>query len=156
MIAYRLPVWRTNPAGFGVSGYWPFLTILLTMLFIPPLVGLILIAASTLNLGQLSWGGEQAGIIVMWSPLFSWIVLLGAIPASHFAARAGFSGWGVAVIGGLIVGFLMAFVLDGVSPVSAQETPFVAICVPFALMYWGVVRVMRPTAIGISFWPDAE
>lgn len=152
MIASRFPFWRTNPAGFAVSGVWPVPTGVLAVLFIPLLLGFILhgIVLGFDAIDHTSVFSNVAAILIV-SPIASWIPMLVAVPISGVLARTGYAGWGVAAIGGAIGGFVMGAVMNG-SPAPTDETLFFAgIGILLALIYWGAIRAMHPTAIGVPF-----
>ncbi|MBU2992016.1 hypothetical protein Q4555_15030 [Octadecabacter sp. 1_MG-2023] len=153
MTTSRFPFWRTAPAGVAKAGYWPVLTGTLAILFGAPAIGALvegmLMLASYLGATPPEMIGSMAFLLVV-SPLFSWIVLLGAVPASAWAATKGHAGWGVAVLGGALGGLLTTILLNGGRFILHPEViGFMGIGVILALLYWGSIRFIHPTAIGI-------
>ncbi len=154
MTSSRFPFWRTNPAGFGVSGYWPILTGCLAVLIIPPLLGIVgeMIAVSIYDTHRaLYLRIAEVTFFLIGSPLFSWAPLLVAVPLSGFAAARGFAGWGVALLCGTLCGLVTGGVLVGGLDFGPETRMVAALGSFFALIYWGAIRVMHPTTIGIPF-----
>lgn len=158
MITSRYPVWRTNPAGFAVSGHWPILTGVLAVLIGPVILGTIIVGLSGLFAIPSTTGPQTApvraleafGIVLVGSPFISWLALAFAIPISAIAATRGFAGWGVAILGGFTVGILAAIVMGGFEP-SAEMLMMGFVGLVLALLYWGAIRLVHPTAIGVGF-----
>ena len=89
--------------------------------------------------------------LLIASPLLSWAALLVAIPISALLAKNGYAGWGIAAVMGAIAGFV-ALVLIGGPVARADDTmAFVGVGVFMAMIYWGVIRMMHPAAIGVEF-----
>lgn len=81
----RFPVWRTRPAALTASGYWPILSGSLAVLIGAPLAGVLLGAlGKTLTTeGTAAYRlVESIALVLVVSPMFSWIVLLAAVPLS--------------------------------------------------------------------------
>ena len=158
MITSRYPAWRTNPAGVNVAGRWPILTGTLAVLIGPVILGTILVSITGLFSipvtpdAQISLvlALETIGILFVASPIASWLGLIAAVPVSASAAARGFAGWGIAVLGGFLTGFLAALFMNGFEP--TQEAVFIGVIgLTLALMYWGAIRLVHPTAIGVEF-----
>ena len=158
MTTSRFPFWRTNPAGFRVTGNWPILTGTLAVLIGPVILGTILVGLTGLFTVPITADPqaspvlalETIGILFVASPLVSWLGLMAAVPVSAFAAARGFAGWGVAVLGGFLTGLLAAFFMNGFEP--TQEAVVIGIVgLTLALMYWGAIRLVHPTAMGVGF-----
>ncbi|MCF2906352.1 hypothetical protein L0666_15270 [Octadecabacter sp. CECT 8868] len=156
MTTSRFPFWRTAPAGISKAGYWPVLTGTLAILFGAPAIGALIEGVLTL---VSYFGGDTPEMIgsmaflLVISPLFSWIVLLGAVPASSWAATKGYAGWGVAILGGALGGLLTTILLNGGRFFLHPEViGFMGIGIILALLYWGAVRVFHPTAIGVNIY----
>ncbi|MGJ8612330.1 MAG: hypothetical protein ACSHWY_14605, partial [Octadecabacter sp.] len=94
---------------------------------------------------------EALALFLGLSPLFSWLVLLAAVPLSIWAARKGFAGWGIAALGGACAGLLSTIIMNGRLVLHPEVFAFVGIGVFMALAYWGAIRMMHPTAIGVPF-----
>ncbi len=158
MITSRYPFWRTNPAGFAVSGHWPILTGTLAVLIGPVILGTIIVGLSGLFSMPSTPGTQTApvrmielfGIMLVGSPVVSWIGLIFAIPISGIAATGGFAGWGVAAFGGFLAGLLMAFLEYGVA-LTIGSFGLGLIGLILALFYWGAIHFVHPTAIGVGF-----
>jgi hypothetical protein len=135
----RWPVWRTRPAGFVISGYWPYLTGPLIMIVAAPILGLLLMivpAALFAPTSTLFLVVEYVGGILFVSPAFSWVVLIPAIPVSDFAARRGYAGWGIATLSGLTLG-LVLYLLVGAPKTSGLEIFSVPVMgLVMGLLYW--------------------
>ncbi|AKS45309.1 hypothetical protein SAMN05444287_0401 [Octadecabacter temperatus] len=157
MITSRYPVWRTNPAGFRVAGHLPILTGTLAVLIGPVILGTIIVGLTGLFTVPITEDPqaspvlaiETIGILLVASPLVSWCGLLAAIPLSAFAAARGFAGWGVAVLGGFLTGLLAALVMNGFAP-SQEAIVIGCVGVTLAVVYWGAIRFVHPTAIGVG------
>lgn len=157
MIAARYPFWRTNPAGFAVSGYWPILTGILAALIGPVILGTVLVGLSGLFSIPSNAGPQTApvrtletfGIMLVGSPFLSWVALAIAIPISAIAAKQGLAGWGVAVVGGFAAGMLAALIMGATVP-SLEMAVIGLVGLTVALLYWGAIRLVHPTAIGVG------
>jgi hypothetical protein len=149
----RGPAWRTRPAGFVISGYWPYLTGPLIMIIAAPILGLLLMIAPGAPFAPTSalfLVIEYVGAILFVSPAFSWVVLIPTIPVSNFAARRGYAGWGIATLSGLTLG-LVLYLLVGAPKTSSLEVFSVPVVgLVMGLLYWGTIRLFHPTAIGVE------
>ena len=154
MITSRFPIARTNPGGFAKASFWPGATGALVILVIVPLFGFLIQAVAmafytTPPLVPDAFMGLTALLIA--SPLLSWAALLVPIPISALLAKNGYAGWGIAAVMGAIAGFV-ALVLIGGPVARADDTmAFVGVGVFMAMIYWGVIRMMHPAAIGVEF-----
>lgn len=147
-ITASLPVWRTNPAGFDKSGYWPILTgALSVMVFVPLIGGLLSLITAWPESDTLLSG---MAVILTFSFFISWAPLLVAIPVSAALAKRGCAGWGVALLGGFVAGGVTVLVLEGGVPVTIEALFFPMIGVFFAAIYWLSIRLVHPTAIGVT------
>lgn len=152
----RVPFWRTRPAALTARGYWPVLSGSLAVLIGAPLAGVILGAvdkALTVEGSTAYRLCESIALVLVVSPMFSWIMLLAAVPLSIWAARKGIAGWGVAAIGGALAGVLSTVALNGRLVLHPEVFAFAGIGVFMALSYWGAIRLIHPTAIGIDVTP---
>ncbi len=162
MTTSRYPFWRTNPAGFAVTGYWPILTGCLAVLITSPFLGFLILGLNDAILAPVEYIPEQnttyhyiasIALILLGSPLFSWAALIVAVPVSGVLAREGFAGWGVAALLGAVIGFIIGLILGGgLTPTSDVEM-FTGCGILLALIYWGAIRVMHPTMFGVAFKP---
>jgi predicted lipid-binding transport protein (Tim44 family) len=93
---------------------------------------------------------ETLGILLVGSPFVSWLALLVAVPVSAFAAARGFAGWGVSVLGGFLTGILAALFMNGFEA-SKEAYVLGLVGLILALFYWGAIRLVHPTAMGVGF-----
>ena len=155
----RFPIWKTRPAGFAVSGYWPILTGSLAVLVGFPVFAYLAGMIGNFVFGQSSWLSTSTNsitVVLVFSPVFSWAVMIIAVPLSAFAARVGMAGWGVAALAGAVAGFVTECISSGRVAFNGETRTFIIVGIVLALVYWGAIRVMHPTAIGIDFQKPKE
>jgi len=160
MITSRLPIWRTNPAGFDKARFWPGATGALTVLFFIPLLGFLLQAIFMMVFDRTSPIHREfhdfTGLLIA-SPLLSWAALLVAVPMSALLAKKGYAGWGIATLMGAVAGFVGLLLIEGEIVGRADDTiAFVGVGVILALAYWWAIRMMHPTSIGVDFNPSSS
>lgn len=158
MITSRFPIARTNPGGFAKASFWPGATGALAVLVIVPLFGFSIQAVAmafytTPPLVPDALMGLTALLIA--SPLLSWAALLVAVPVSALLAKNGYAGWGIAAMMGAVAGFVALVFIDGPVARGDDTMAFVGVGVFMALVYWGVIRMMHPAAIGVAFNPKS-
>lgn len=150
-ITTRWPVFRTNPAGIATASSAAIGTAIAAVLLLGPLVGAIIIFVEGFidHPGDVAMAVQTVGILLMVSFFVSWAALIVAVPAALACATHGFAGWGVAVLGGLVIGTLTNLVLEGrlsLGPWAAMT----ATAVILAGICWLSVRLFHPAFIGIA------
>ena len=90
------------------------------------------------------------GMILLLSPMFSWIVLIVMLPTSLICARAECAGWGVALCFGTGFGACAgAAILGETEPLRMAVLTGIAGGV-LALLFWGALRLFYPIYFGIG------
>ena len=164
MITARLPVWRTNPAGFAHSGglrlaRWPVVTGSLAVVLGGPILGrgLWTVNEALFVPGSTAYSATaMAAATLIGSFLFSWILLLVLIPISNYLARTGRAGWGVAAIVGFYTGYFTGFLTKVGTDIELRDISSPATDLPIAiaglllgLIYWATIRMLHRAVIGI-------
>jgi len=138
------------------AGLRPFLWGAGTMLLLPLLAGAALIAAA----GLLSPAGdawrdmtEGLGLVLIASSIVTAPVAAVALPLSYIAARRGYGGWAVALLGGALLGTLAMSVVAGRLSLGTVIGG-ISYGPPYALLYWLGARLGAPMAFVTDVAPD--
>ncbi|WP_163846577.1 hypothetical protein [Pseudooceanicola aestuarii] len=134
------PVWRSDPALPGRLRPGQWVAALLAAWLLPALAGaaLALSATAIAQLVGVDPGGLPfLGLILFYSPLFSWVGLLPGAGLLVLALRRGIGGWAMALGIGGILGAGLAGWLGPLAWIMGTGQ---------SLLVWGIVMVMARRA----------
>ena len=119
----------------------------LGVLLVPIVLGLILAGIGTafeMVIGRGLWSQKlaEAGMLLVFSPLLSFIACLLAIPVAVWALRRGFAGWAVACLAGMLATFVVFVVVNrDFDPAVLYVSMIFGL--PFGGLYWLSARIMH-------------
>jgi len=130
------PAIQTDPAASKGKELGILLICALGMVLLPVLLGGLSVMVSSViggasGRGAFVRGLEEIGFVLMYSPVASWIGLLIGVPMAFIAMRLGFAGWLIAVVAGLVAGFLITLAQPGMEVFS-----MVALGGVFGGLFW--------------------
>jgi len=151
------PAVRTSPEAMRAAGLRPFLWAAGTMLLLPLLCGAALLALGSLMPVAPEPSAraivEGMGLVLVTSGIITAPVAALAVPLSYVAARRGYGGWAVALLGAVVLGGLAMGVLAG-RPSPGTMISGAAYGLPFGLLYWLGARLGAPLAFATEAVPD--
>lgn len=155
MTAARWPIWRTTPAGFGRHWVWPVLVGAVAGLVAAPLAGTMTFGVRSLIGSIAAQSGlahvaDDIALILVMSFLFSWIILLPALPLSAWLARMGSAGWGIAGGVGSIAGVIAGWQLDGGTGPEPSVLSHAGSGAVIGCLSRLAIRLFRPNVVGLS------
>ena len=149
----RFPLWRTTPAGVATTGVLPFLTGIIAVLAAFPAFGFAehFIAEGVFGEGpNVPRNLRTVLMVISLSPLFSWPLLITAVPLSAWAAHYGYAGWCSAACAGLVGSYVMVSILEGALRFNQETLLFTFVGLPAGLFYWLAIRLLHPAALGFD------
>ncbi|MBL4917702.1 hypothetical protein [Szabonella alba] len=86
------------------------------------------------------------GLVLLFSPLYSWIGFLIALPFEYWLARRQFFGWGMALLLGTAIGAVLTPILDTILPLFMGGPMLVLQWLVIATVERGRTRFAPPPA----------
>jgi hypothetical protein len=160
------PIWRTNPSGFGLAGYWAYATTLLASCILVFVVGLTLIGVTILASDVATFDVSPrsaepfiqsiywSGLILCWSLIAGLVAVPALIMALNRCAASSCAGWSVALSLGIVCGSVVSFgvsIWSGMPACASVPTTFVIIglLLAYSASVWLSLRLLHPSSLGI-------